>query len=154
MKSINTSLLKEFWSECQNFTISIFISYTGQNYGQQKQDKNMDNKQQAIMKPTKPKPKPIESAELGDVLLCKMKGFCAWPAFVADIQNGRITVEFFGDHTRHTTTMKNFYKFNESSETILANLQGRKNPLYSKSVLEAERVLGVPEKHSILNKIN
>lgn len=120
----------------------------------QVKDNNLENRKKALVKPTKPKPKPIETAQFGDVLLCKMKGFCAWPAFVTDIRNGLITVEFFGDHTRHTAAIKNFYKFQESSETILANLQGRKNPLYSKSVLEAEKVLGIPFEHSILNRID
>lgn len=111
-----------------------------------------DNKK-IVAKPAMPKPTPIENAKIGQVLLCKLKCFCPWPAFVTEVRGGLISVEFFGDHTKYTGAIKNFYKFEDSSETIIANLRGRKNPLYRKSVLEAEVALGIPTAHSILNRI-
>lgn len=82
-----------------------------------------------------------------------MRGFCEWPGIVTEIENGLITVNFFGDCTFHKATICNFYKFEESSDIILANLRKRKTPLYMKSVREAEAVLGIPLPNSITYKI-
>lgn len=82
-----------------------------------------------------------------------MRGFCEWPARVTGFENALILVEFFGDYTTHKAGINNFYKFEESSDVILANLRGRKNPLYSKSIREAEAVLGVPMRDSVTNRV-
>lgn len=111
-------------------------------------------KKGAVVKSHKSKPKPTVSVQLGEVVLCKMRGFCEWPARVFGIENGLIHVEFFGDHTTHKAAIHNFYKFEDSSDVILANLRGRKNALYSKSVREAEVVLGIPLPDSITNRVS
>lgn len=105
------------------------------------------------MRSNKPKATPAKSVQLGEVVLCKMRGFCEWPARVTGFENGLILVEFFGDHTTHKAAIHNFYKFEDSSDAIRDNLRGRKNPLYSKSIREAECVLGIPLIDSVTNRI-
>lgn len=109
-------------------------------------------KSQALVKSTTLKPKPADSASIGEVMLCKMKGYCEWPCFVTHIEHGLISVEFFGDHTTHRAAIHNFYKFADCFDIILNNLKGRKNPLYRKSVREAEIVLGIPPHLSIVRE--
>lgn len=82
-----------------------------------------------------------------------MRFYCEWPARVMGINIGQIDVEFFGDNTSHKTAFRNIFNFVDSSDVIIANLRGRKNPLLLKSVQEAEIVLGIPQSHSITNKI-
>lgn len=91
--------------------------------------------------------------EINDIVLCKMRGYCLWPAMVTGVKNGLVSIQFFGDHTNHTAAMKNFFKFENSSEFILTLLQGRKNPLLAKSIREAELALEIPIKYSLLNRI-
>lgn len=93
----------------------------------------------------------VESVALNEIIICKMRGFCAWPARVIKIDGTRITVQFFGDNTTHTTTIKNIFCFANSMELLLGNLSGRRNPLYAKSIREAETVLGIPAAESITN---
>lgn len=85
-------------------------------------------------------------------MLCKIKGFCEWPALITGLEGSRINVQFFGDGTTYKSTIKNIYKFSESAYLIQTNLRGRKNPLFHKSVLEAERALGIPFELSITNR--
>lgn len=99
------------------------------------------------------KPVPCELVEIGQVLLCKMRGYVAWPALVNGIENKLISIEFFGDKTTHKATIGNFFKFEASQAYIIGNLKRKKNFLYSKAVKEAEIMLGVPSKNSILNQI-
>lgn len=82
-----------------------------------------------------------------------MKGYCEWPANVTSIENNRIGVTFFGDQTMFKTSLINLYKFEESADVILANLRGRKTPLYGKAVMEAEAVLEIPLELSLMNRI-
>lgn len=109
-------------------------------------------KGRALVKMHKSKFKSVENVQLGEIVLCKMRGFCEWPARVTGFENTQIAVQFFGDNTTHRAAIHNFYKFEESSDIILANLQGRKNPLYWKSIREAELALGIPSSHSITNR--
>lgn len=98
------------------------------------------------------KPKNVESVIIGDVILCKMRGYAEWPARVITVEKNRITVQFFGDHQTHTTTIKNIFNFANSTDVILRNINGRKGPMYAKSVREAEVLLGIDSKDSILNQ--
>lgn len=82
-----------------------------------------------------------------------MRGYVAWPALVNGIENKLISIEFFGDKTTHKATIGNFFKFEASQAYIIGNLKRKKNFLYSKAVKEAEIMLGVPSKNSILNQI-
>lgn len=100
-----------------------------------------------------PKPKNCTNIVIGEVVLCRMRGFAEWPSFVTSINGNMISVEFFGDHTTHTAAIEHFYIFEESTDTILSNLRKYKRPLYKKSVKEAENALGIPADKSILNLI-
>lgn len=101
----------------------------------------------------KPIATPCDRVVLGQVVLCKMKGHPLWPAKVIGFENNLISIEFYGDRTTHKAAICNFFKFEESTEAIIANLKSKKRPLYKKSVLEAERELKIPEEHSILSRI-
>lgn len=93
---------------------------------------------------------PYKSAKLGEPVLCKMRGFCEWPAIVRKIENNSVTVEFFGDHSFTTTTFNNIYNLMESMDLVEFNLKSRRTPSYQKAVSECERVLGIPPEHSII----
>lgn len=101
-------------------------------------------KKRALVKAIKPRLVPVEEVKIGDIVLCKMRGYCAWPSKVIAIENAVIDVEFFGDHTTNKTSIKNIFNFSESAEAILYNLKGRKDPRLEKAVKEAEIVLGIP----------
>lgn len=97
---------------------------------------------------------PLNEVELGEIILVKMRGFPEWPARIIEINENLIRVQFFGDQTTWTTTLKNTYSFQKSANIIINNLRGRKNMLYSKAVKESEVALGIPDQKSILNMIN
>lgn len=99
------------------------------------------------------KPEKCTNVVIGQVVLCRMRGFGEWPSFVTHISGNMISVEFFGDHTTHTAAIEHFYLFEESVDTILGNLRKYKRPLYTKSVREAEHALGIPADKSIFNRI-
>lgn len=89
-----------------------------------------------------------KNAAIGDVVLCKIRGFPDWPAIVTEVampQKGlpKITVTFFGDKTTHTTTIMNILPFFACRDLMISKLCGRKNPLYGKSIREAQSVLQV-----------
>lgn len=111
-------------------------------------------KRNAIVRRRVPIMKQCEHVEIGEILLCKLRGYPEWPAFVTGKEGNMIAVEFFGDHTTYKTNIANCYKFSESSEKIVEILRTRKNPLYGKSVKEAEAVLGIPFEQSIVNRVN
>lgn len=96
---------------------------------------------------------PCDQVVIGQVILCKMRGYCEWPAKVTGFDSTLICIEFYGDHTTHKSTLCNCFKFEQSHEIIIANLKSKKTPLYKKSVLEAERELNIPPELSIINKI-
>lgn len=106
-----------------------------------------------------PKPKPVpcgrDGVELGQIVLCKIRGATEWPAIVSDIDKSSITVEFFGDQTKYTTSIKNFFSFELSTEYILQNLKRSNlhNGLYKKAVQEAELLLGISDEMSLLRKL-
>lgn len=102
----------------------------------------------------KAKPKPIETVDLGEVVLCKLKGYPAWPARVTAMDKNIITVKFFGDESTARTSIKNCFNFLDSVDLVLTILRSRKSPLYAKSIKETEFVLGIPPSKSILNRVN
>lgn len=95
----------------------------------------------------------VEKVEMNEVILCKMRGFCIWPGRISAIDNNQITVEFFGDNSTHKTTIKNIFDFFKSIDFMRDNLNGRKNPLYAKSIREAEIAMGIPLNQSILTNV-
>lgn len=99
------------------------------------------------------KPTPCDDVKEGQIVLCKMKGYCEWPAKVTGFEKNLIKVEFFGDHTTQKTAIKNIFCFEDSCDLILSNLRMKKTPLYSKSVREAECVLGITKEKSIFNRL-
>lgn len=108
---------------------------------------------QLVKRQPKIKSELCDSIEIGKVVLCKMRGYSAWPAVVTGIDGNLIKVEFFGDHTTYTSAKSNFFKFECSHDLILSNLRALKSPLYRKAVCEAESLLGIPPDQSILNRI-
>lgn len=90
---------------------------------------------------------------MGQVVLCKMRGYAEWPAMVVGIEENLIHVEFFGDHTRYKCAVRNFFRFEDCHDVILANLRTKKTALYARSVKEAEAVLGVPPELSIFQQL-
>lgn len=109
-----------------------------------------NDKTRSLVKPSK-NPKPASRVEIGEVVVCKMKGFCEWPAIVTGVDGRMVSVEFFGDHTTHRAAINNFFKFAECGDMIRSNLVKQKKPLYHKSIREAELVLGVPQEICISN---
>lgn len=94
---------------------------------------------------------PVEKVTNGQIILCKVRGFCPWPGVVTGFDKNLISVKFFGDNSTYKAAINNFFKFEESSGAIIHNLKMKKNPMYSKAVREAEAVIGIAEKDSILN---
>lgn len=101
----------------------------------------------------KPIATPCDRVMLGQVVLCKMKGHPLWPAKVIGFENNLISIKFYGDHTTYKAALRNFFKFEESTEVMIANLKSKKRPLYKKAVHEAEVELKIPAEISILTRI-
>lgn len=94
---------------------------------------------------SKLKPIPCEQVGIGEIVLCKMKNWCEWPAVVTRIDGNLISIRFFGDGSTQKMSIIHFFKFVESNEVIKQNLLNRKTPLYAKAIKEAERALKVPD---------
>lgn len=118
-------------------------------------NKKNKNKNKAIVKPRSIlKPKPLERVEMGQVLLCKMRGYCMWPGFVTGFDKNLVIIEFFGDNTTYRAAINNFFSFEDSHDIIINNLRTKKTQIYAKAITEAEYVLGIPAEKSIFNQIN
>lgn len=83
-------------------------------------------KSRALIKLNSFKPKPVDSIHVGQVLLCKIRGFSEWPAYVNNIHNGIVNVTFFGDKTTTKTTMKHLYSFTDSVDFLVYMVQKKK----------------------------
>lgn len=97
--------------------------------------------------------KPLECVRLGQVLLCKMRGWTEWPAKVIDVNGNEIEVRFFGDSKTLKTNIRHLFGFEENYLKIMSDLQRLKDLLYQRAVREAEIELNIPFELSILNKI-
>lgn len=115
--------------------------------------RNQKQKSKALMRTNKSKPIPCKSVDIGEVIVCKMRGFVEWPAFVTGFEKNLVCIQFFGDNTTHKAAVKNFYKFNDSIEILLSHLRTKKHPLLLKAVKEVEVVLALPSNESIVRKI-
>lgn len=124
---------------------------TNQNYGEKKNAKEAKSKQ--VVKSIKVKAVPLETVHQDEIILVKMRGFCEWPARVVQIKGNAIHVQFFGDSTTHTTTMKNTFSLTKNYDLVLNNLRGRKNPLYAKAIKEMEAILDIPADESLFSKL-
>lgn len=128
------------------FTIVLFFTVDTQN--------KRANSREVAVRSTVPKPKRCDKVNIGEIVMCKMRGFNEWPAIVTGFENNLIVVEFFGDHKTHKSSIKNVFKFKDCSEIILSNLKTKKSPLFAKSVQETEVWLGISDEHSIFKRIN
>lgn len=81
---------------------------------------------------------PCDHVVMGQVVLCKMKGHCEWPAKVTGFKDNLKCIEFFGDHTTHEAALCNYFNFEDSHEVILANLRSKKG-LYTKNRFEKRK---------------
>lgn len=97
---------------------------------------------------------PMKEVVNGQIVLCKLRGYCEWPARILNIDGKKINVQFFGDNTTANTNINNIYDFRTSFEVILNNLRNFKRDLYAYSVMEAEKAVGISKSMSILNRIN
>lgn len=93
---------------------------------------------------------PCDRVVVGQVVLCKMKGFCECTAIVTGLEGNQIAIRFFGDNTTHKAALCNFYSFEKSHRTIIENIRPKKTGLYERAVLEAEYALGIPREMSII----
>lgn len=101
-----------------------------------------------------PKPKPLETVSLGDIVLCKMRGYCEWPALVTGFDQKLVVIKFFGDQTSHKAAIHNFFSFKYSQDLIMHYLRTKKTPAFERAVKEAEIMMGIPDFNSIVNKKN
>lgn len=109
-------------------------------------------KSTAIVRMTNPKAVCCKEVHIGSTVLCKIKGYCPWPALVTDIDKNMVFVEFYGDHTIQKTTIKNLYSFEDSVDLIVFNAKRLKCQLFQKAVREAEIYLGIPHRVSVLTQ--
>lgn len=124
---------------------------SSKNKNQNKRKKG--NASKAIVRVNALLPQPCTDVQIGEIVLCKMRGFPAWPARVTSIDANIINVTYFGDNTTWKTAIIHLYPFNLSHSEIILNIKKRKDPLYAKSVHEAEHALKIPKKYSIFNKL-
>lgn len=97
---------------------------------------------------------PVSTVEIGQVILCKLRGWCEWPGRVSQIVNDKIKVTFYGDYSITWTSIGHIFSFENSVDNIMMNLRTKKTPLYAKSICEAEVNLRIPPHLSLLKKVN
>lgn len=114
--------------------------------------KSQKGKTEALVRSTL-KPIQCESVEMGEVIVCKMRGYPEWPAIVTGFDKNLAHIQFFGDRTTHKAAVKNFYRFRDSGDMMVSYMRKTKNPLYVKAVEEAEVCLGIPPYASIVRKV-
>lgn len=98
-------------------------------------------------------PRNVANLMVGEIALCKMRGFCEWPCIVTAVDGNIIEVEFFGDHTVYKAKIDHFFDIKQSSDVMLSNLRRLKSSLYRKAIAEVEIAMGIPPEVSILNQI-
>lgn len=84
---------------------------------------------------------------VGDIVLGKMKGFKPWPARVESFTKTKTssTLYFFGTHNRGPVAVSELVAFNSTHEVIRLMLLRIGLEGYHKGIIEAEKILGVPE---------
>lgn len=87
---------------------------------------------------------------VNDLVMAKMRTYCAWPAQVIDVKGKRTEVYFFGTAQKGTVNTANVKLFIESHQKI-RRLLPRLNPQFIKAIREVETILEIPEENSILN---
>lgn len=147
-------LTEHLWVFIYSTVSSLFCFYFTAPKSAKTQPKTIVLKKEGSLAYQKPRSTPIQNLELGQVVLCKMRGYSHWPCIVTRMIGNMIKIRFFGDNTTHNTNMKNCLDFSESSEIMKSNLRRLKNTLYKKAVQEAEAVLGISHEHSVLNVLS
>lgn len=133
--------------------INTFSITTKEKENAKEKGKTEKKAKKRALVPLGKKPKQCGKLEIGDVILCKIRGYAEWPCFVTGLNGNSVDVKFFGDNTTFKTTIKNCFSFEESFDTIIFNLRNLKRNLYEKAVKEAEMVLGISPQNSILKQV-
>lgn len=142
--------------------IQMIGNTSGAKLRERKRDDRKENVKRTNLKkrknngalvPVAKKPKHCECVQMGEVILCKIRGYSEWPCVVTGFENALIDVRFFGDDTTFRTTKECCYEFKDCHDLILSNLKKLKKPTYKKAIEEAELVMGIPREHSILNQV-
>lgn len=107
-------------------------------------DENDQNSSIVKKRECKPKPNSCHNISVNKIVLCKVRGFCEWPARVVGIKNNEISVEFFGDHSTKTTSAKNIFAYEESIDFIMWNLKNKKDRgSFYNAILEVEKEMKI-----------
>lgn len=106
-------------------------------------DENGQNSSKVKVRECKPKPKSCHNITENKIVLCKVRGFCEWPARVVGITNNVISVEFFGDHSTRKTSVKNIFAYEESIEFIMWKLKNKKDSAFHNAILEVEKEMKI-----------
>lgn len=153
IQSMNCSTLKKNSGNHSKLSRTRPIKSPTNDKNKIQNERTKNKKTKAIVPINTLLPNPCTEVYEGEVLLCKMRGFPAWPARVTSIDKNMIGVTFFGDRTTWRGSIVHLYPFELSHCEIISNIKKRKDPLYAKSVQEAEHALKIPEIFSIFNKL-
>lgn len=96
-----------------------------------------------------------EKFTVGDEILGKMAGYCAWPARIEQFtQNGRrMKCYFYGSHNTGTVSVNQAIPFKDGISIIrLINIRNPRD--FSKGVREVELQNGIPEELSALRELS
>lgn len=91
--------------------------------------------------------------EKGTIVMAKMSGYSAWPGHVEDFtKNGkRAHVRFFGSNNNGSVFVTEIVPF-EGCHNVIRLLVLRKLGLFHRSIREIERILGIPDEHSLIRE--
>lgn len=81
----------------------------GDSLKQQNETGGRRTKNTAIVSLAK-KAKQCESVQMGDVILCKIRGYAEWPCFVTGLDGNSVDVKFFGDNTTFSKKLFRFWR--------------------------------------------
>lgn len=91
--------------------------------------------------------------EVGQLVLAKQKYSVPWPSRIIAVKKESVDVYFFGDGRSGPVKKCDLFSVSDSTE-IIVNCIKRNILNYRKSVIEMEKVSGVPEHLSILNLLD
>lgn len=86
---------------------------------------------------------------IDEIVLAKQKYSRPWPSRIVEIRKSSVLVDFLGDDTHGTVRRDEIYDFMLNAQSI--KIYCRRQDNYKKGVLLAERLLGIPDHHSILS---